>query len=86
VVTGTWFALGDDPREQLADYLMRYLNFLGPMAEHFIPTVTAVGDDGLRRAVEHAQAAGFDELLLTPTTTDPDEISRAEDVLADLWP
>jgi alkanesulfonate monooxygenase SsuD/methylene tetrahydromethanopterin reductase-like flavin-dependent oxidoreductase (luciferase family) len=85
LLTGTWFALDDAPQEQLADYLMRYLNFLGPMAEHFIPTVTAVGVDGLRRAVEHAQAAGFDELLLTPTTTDPDEIARAEDALSDLF-
>ena len=43
-----------------------------------VPTTTA---EALRDAVRRARDAGTDELVLAPTTADPDEIERVEDLL-----
>jgi hypothetical protein len=41
-------------------------------------------DDGPSRTVENAAIAGFDEVHFLPTSVDPAEIDRLEDVLAGL--
>lgn len=84
LVTGCWYALGGDAaerREQLARYLHRYLNFLGPMAEALIPMVPFHDPAALSEGVDRARDLGADELLLTPTSADPDEVDRAADLL-----
>ncbi|MCC6765450.1 MAG: LLM class flavin-dependent oxidoreductase [Deltaproteobacteria bacterium] len=81
LVTGCWFALGPAGRRQMDEYLGRYLRFLGPSAASLIPLVPTVDASGLRDAVTRARDAGADEIILAPTTLDPDEIKRVEDLL-----
>lgn len=81
LVTGCWFALGADGRAQMDAYLGRYLSFLGPSAAGLIPLVPTVDAGGLRDAVARARDAGADEIVLAPTTLDPEEIKRVEDLL-----
>ena len=81
LVTGCWFALGAQGRAQMDDYLGRYLSFLGPSAAGMIPLVPTTDAQGLRDAVQRARDVGADEIVLAPTTTDPAEIKRVEDLL-----
>jgi alkanesulfonate monooxygenase SsuD/methylene tetrahydromethanopterin reductase-like flavin-dependent oxidoreductase (luciferase family) len=81
LVTGGWFALGPGARAQMDAYLARYLDFLGPAAETLIPQVPTTSAAALRDAVAHARDAGADELVLVPTTADPDEVKRVADLL-----
>jgi alkanesulfonate monooxygenase SsuD/methylene tetrahydromethanopterin reductase-like flavin-dependent oxidoreductase (luciferase family) len=82
LVSSFWFALGDDARGQLDGYLLRYLNFLGrEAARKLAPTVTTTSPRALRDAARMAEDLGCDELILVPTTSDPDEVDRVADIL-----
>jgi alkanesulfonate monooxygenase SsuD/methylene tetrahydromethanopterin reductase-like flavin-dependent oxidoreductase (luciferase family) len=84
LATGCWFALpgrGGDGRAQLDAYVKRYLNFMGPAAAAIAPTVRCVDGKVLRSAVRELSDLGCDELVLVPTTLDPDEVDRVADLL-----
>jgi alkanesulfonate monooxygenase SsuD/methylene tetrahydromethanopterin reductase-like flavin-dependent oxidoreductase (luciferase family) len=82
LVTSCWFALGAAARAQLDRYIARYLNFLGPdTAAQVAPTCTVVSPSRLREVISQIGDLGGDELILVPTTLDPDELDRAADVL-----
>jgi len=82
LVTGCWFALGRGARAQMDEYLHRYLNFMGPgIVEKLAPTVTTISDRALKAAVGMIEDLGADELILAPTTSDPDEVHRVADLL-----
>jgi alkanesulfonate monooxygenase SsuD/methylene tetrahydromethanopterin reductase-like flavin-dependent oxidoreductase (luciferase family) len=82
LVTSFWYALGPNARDQLDEYLLRYLNFLGgDDARKLAPTVTTTSADALRDAAKMAEDLGCDELLLVPTTSDPDDIDRVAEIL-----
>jgi alkanesulfonate monooxygenase SsuD/methylene tetrahydromethanopterin reductase-like flavin-dependent oxidoreductase (luciferase family) len=87
LATGFWFALpgrGGDPRDQIDAYVKRYLNFLGPgAAGRIAPTVSVTSAAALRDAAARLRDLGCDELVLVPTTLDPDEVNRVADVLGD---
>lgn len=82
-----WFALGPDPKRQMAEYVQNFLGSRlgGASPESLLDAPSAgtsnVGASGLRDAVDGARAAGLDELRLFPTTADPSEIDRAREVL-----
>lgn len=82
-----WFALGPDPKAQLAQHVMdfwgRGLADTSPGSLLVRPDAGTLncGASGLRAAVKGAGEAGLDELRLIPTTADPDEIDRAREVL-----
>ncbi len=82
LVTGCWFALGPGARARMDEYLRRYLNFMGEAAESMLPLVATTDAGALREAAARARDLGADELVLAPTTLDPEELRRAEDVLA----
>lgn len=82
LVTGCWYALGDRGREQMDDYLDRYLNFLGEGRKYVIPTVRTTNEAELKDAIQRARDAGADELVLAPTSLDPDQIRRVADIIA----
>lgn len=85
LATGFWFALGDDPDEQVASYLERYLAFMGADAGRALaPNIRAKSPAALRDALRMCEDLGADEVLLVPTTSDPDEIDRAADVIASM--
>jgi alkanesulfonate monooxygenase SsuD/methylene tetrahydromethanopterin reductase-like flavin-dependent oxidoreductase (luciferase family) len=82
LVTSCWFALGEQARQQLDEYLYRYLGFLGDdVARQMAPTVTTTSAKALREAVRMLADLGTDELLLVPTTSDPDEVHRVADMI-----
>lgn len=82
LVTSFWYALGPNARDQLDEYLLRYLNFLSrDDARKLAPTVTTTSADALRDAAKMAEDLGCDELLLVPTTSDPDDIDRVAEIL-----
>lgn len=85
LLTGFWFALGGDPDEQIASYLERYLAFMGPGAGRALaPNISAKSPASMRAALALCRDLGADEVLLVPTSTDPDEVDRAAEVVAGL--
>jgi len=83
LVMSFWFALGAKAREQLDTYLSRYLGFLGDdAAEALAPTVKTTTPAALREAARMLADLGTDEMILVPTTSDPDEVHRVADILA----
>jgi alkanesulfonate monooxygenase SsuD/methylene tetrahydromethanopterin reductase-like flavin-dependent oxidoreductase (luciferase family) len=81
LVTGCWYALGNDGRAQMDEYLDRYLNFLGAAREFIIPSVRTTNEAELKDAIARARDAGADELVLAPTSIDPDQIRRVADII-----
>jgi alkanesulfonate monooxygenase SsuD/methylene tetrahydromethanopterin reductase-like flavin-dependent oxidoreductase (luciferase family) len=82
LVSSFWYALGPNAREQMDVYVQRYLNFFGPDAAKSVAAMcTAVSPDALRDAVRRIADLGTDELILVPTTGDPEELRRTADVL-----
>jgi alkanesulfonate monooxygenase SsuD/methylene tetrahydromethanopterin reductase-like flavin-dependent oxidoreductase (luciferase family) len=82
LVTSCWFALGAAARAQMDRYLERYLGFLGPgVAAQLAPTCTTTSAGALRDAIRMIADCGGDELILVPTTADPDEVSRVADLI-----
>lgn len=83
LVTSCWFALGPTPRDQLDRYIRRYLTFMGPgVAEQIAPTCTVTSAARLKEVIREVADLGGDELILVPTTSDPDEVDRAADLVA----
>ncbi len=81
-VASFWYALGDGARNQLDDYLGRYLNFLGPeLSKALIPTVTTTSAKQLKELAKALDEMGVDELILAPTTSDPEDVDRVADLL-----
>ena len=82
LVMSFWYALGPKAREQLDTYLVRYLGFLGEdAAKAMAPTVKTETPAALREAARMLADLGTDEMILVPTTADPDEVDRVADIL-----
>lgn len=82
LATGFWYALGEDARGQLDAYLDRYLNFMAPVARDNVKQICVATHAGaLKDALRQAEDAGADEVLLVPTTSDPDDVLRVADLL-----
>lgn len=82
LVMSFWFALGPNARQQMDEYLQRYLCFLGDdVARGLAPTVKVTSASALRDAARMLEDLGTDELILVPTTSDPDEVNRVADIL-----
>jgi alkanesulfonate monooxygenase SsuD/methylene tetrahydromethanopterin reductase-like flavin-dependent oxidoreductase (luciferase family) len=82
LVMSFWFALGPNARRQMDEYLQRYLCFLGDdVARALAPTVNVTSASALRDAARMLEDLGTDELILVPTTSDPDEVNRVADIL-----
>ena len=80
--TSLWYALGDDAETRLRDYAFDYLRIFGDdLARAIADTAETFTPAAVRDAVAAASDAGFDELFLVPTTTDPDELTRTRDAL-----
>lgn len=85
LVTGFWFALGENPNEQIGSYLERYLAFMGEGSGRALaPSIRATSPKALRDALLMCRDLGADEVLLVPTTSDPEEAERAAEVIASL--
>jgi alkanesulfonate monooxygenase SsuD/methylene tetrahydromethanopterin reductase-like flavin-dependent oxidoreductase (luciferase family) len=68
-----YFALGSTARADADAYLRDYYAFLGPYADR-VAAGAAVGDHAVREQVAAFLAAGCDELILFPSSTDPAQV------------
>ena len=68
---------GDAGRANVADAF----SFLPGEVVDMVVAGVAVGADAIAEAVASFEQIGADDLILTPTTTDPDEIERLADLL-----
>ncbi|TDE95020.1 LLM class flavin-dependent oxidoreductase [Occultella glacieicola] len=73
VVALSYYALGPNAQEQARHDLGHYYGFLGDYAEMIIGGA-AKDADTVRALVEGFTAAGADELILFPTSADPDQV------------
>ena len=77
-----FFALGPDSLHRLREVVGRYYGFADPAVRAAtVEQLTIASPAAIAEAVSNASAAGFDELHFNPTTVDPSEIDRLEDVL-----
>ena len=82
LVTSCWYALGPKAREQMDAYVGRYMSiFGGAAASSSAAMCTTVSADALKEVVRAVADLGADELLLVPTTGDPDEVQRVADLV-----
>lgn len=80
--TSIWYALGPDAESRLRAYAFDYLKVFGPeLADAMADSAVVHSPEALREAVDTVQAAGFHELFLVPTTTDPTELNRTREAL-----
>lgn len=83
MVTTFWYGLGPDGEDRVRDYARRYLAVFGPeMAEALAADVTATSADAVRAALDHVEAAGYDEVVLVPTTGHRGELEATADLVA----
>lgn len=82
-VSGFWYALGDGAEERLRRYVFEYLEVFGAdVARAMADRPRIHSRAAFREAVAAIEAAGCDELILVPTTTDPAELERTCEALA----
>ena len=81
--TAFWYALGSGARERVRAHLRRYLNWLDPAeVRAALPATGFAGSprelSGLLRRIEDL---GASEVMLVPTSADPEEVDRAAECL-----
>lgn len=83
-VSGCFFALGvDDSAEALRAFTARYLGFLGAeLADAIAATARASSADVLNAVLDGAEAAGCDEFILVPASTDLRCLDAAAELVA----
>ena len=74
-----YFSLGDRAEEEAHAYLTDYYAWLGEQIAEFLVAAAAKDADTVRQFVETYEATGCDELILVPSSGDPDQV----DLLAD---
>jgi alkanesulfonate monooxygenase SsuD/methylene tetrahydromethanopterin reductase-like flavin-dependent oxidoreductase (luciferase family) len=74
-----YFALGDDPEGDANRYLTHYYAFLGEETAGYIADSAAKDAETVKGYLAAYEEAGCDELILFPSSSDPDEV----DLLAD---
>ncbi len=75
-----YFALGSQSAQTGADYLRHYYAFTGPFAERIAQGLLTT-PQAVAQFVREYQEAGCDELILFPTSAEPDQLQRLADVL-----
>lgn len=82
LTTSFFFALGPNGRAQLDEFLERYLNFFGREAARSMATMVRTHTPAaVKEALDELASLGTDEVILVPTTLDPDEIERLADLV-----
>ena len=69
----TYFALGDDPEGDTRRSIGHYYSFAQEYAESLVQ-VTAKGEDGVRERLEHFRGTDVDELVMFPSSADPEQV------------
>src|SRR3954452_12083394 len=74
-----YYSLGDRAEEEAKAYLVGYYAFLGEETAGYIASSAAKDAETVRQYLEAFDAAGCGELILFPSSSDPDQV----DLLAD---
>jgi alkanesulfonate monooxygenase SsuD/methylene tetrahydromethanopterin reductase-like flavin-dependent oxidoreductase (luciferase family) len=74
-----YFSLGEEAEADARANLADYYSWLGDQVAEFIVSAAAKDPDSVRQGVAAYEAAGCDELILFPSSSDPDQV----DLLAD---
>ncbi len=74
-----YYSLGERAEEEAKAYLTDYYAFLGEEVAGYIASSAAKDADTVRQYLEAFEAAGCGELILFPSSSDPDQV----DLLAD---
>ena len=83
LATSFWYALGDAAASRLGEYAARYLGVFGEgPARALASQCRAAGQAALRESLTLARDAGADEVILVPTSADPDDLERTLDAIA----
>jgi alkanesulfonate monooxygenase SsuD/methylene tetrahydromethanopterin reductase-like flavin-dependent oxidoreductase (luciferase family) len=69
-----YYSLGDRAEEEAKAYLMDYYAFLGEETAGYIASSPAKDVDTVRQYLEAFEAAGCGELILFPSSSDPDQV------------
>jgi alkanesulfonate monooxygenase SsuD/methylene tetrahydromethanopterin reductase-like flavin-dependent oxidoreductase (luciferase family) len=75
----SYFSLGDRAEEDASAYLTDYYAWLGEEVAGYIAAGAAKDGETVRQYIADYEAAGCDELILFPSSSDPDQV----DLLAD---
>lgn len=76
-----YFALGDNPREQARTYITDYYAFLGDEAAGGFAESIPADADTIKGVVDAFAAAGCDELVWFPTSSDPAQVDLLAEVV-----
>jgi alkanesulfonate monooxygenase SsuD/methylene tetrahydromethanopterin reductase-like flavin-dependent oxidoreductase (luciferase family) len=80
--TGFWYALGPNARQQMDEYVERYIRIFGPaVASAMQHKMIATSREAVRSALATLADLGADECILVPTSSDADQLQRLEDLL-----
>lgn len=83
--TSFWFGLGRDAGTDVHEYAFRYLRIFGDDgAKAMAGLCRATSPAAVRDALLAVADTGADEVILVATTTDPDEVGRAADIVTSL--
>lgn len=74
LVATVYAAGGPRPRERATGYMRRYYGFLGAERADELAGHVLTGNERLGEAAEELSAAGFDELILLPTSAEEDDL------------
>ena len=85
MVNTIFVALGNDAEQRLSEYVSSYLQatkgrISSPVGQ--FTSLSTFGIDGVRRAIDACEEAGFDELIFQPVTQGVTELDVLMDVLA----
>ncbi len=83
LTTSFWFAVGEEPREQVRRHLLHYMNWLPrEFVEAFGDTAGFAGTvDELTDVLRRLEDLGADEVQLVPTSSDLSQVERIAEAL-----
>ena len=83
LTTSFWFAVGDEPREQVRRHLRHYMNWLPTsLVDALASTAGFAGSPtALRDQLKRFEDIGCDEVHLIPTSSDRSQVERIAEIL-----
>jgi len=75
-----YFSLGDRATEEARAYLTDYYAWLGEEVAEFLVAGAAKDPDTVKQYIATYEAAGCDELILCPSSSDPEQVDLLADV------
>ena len=79
---GFWYTLQDGGAQILYDYVYNYLAIAGPEVAKYMADLAHRSDaDAVKEALDNLEAAGCEEIMLSPVTAELSEIDRLVDII-----